>query len=65
MKNENGAKWLTVKRLRELLGGFDGSTCVVVNAVGNLQLIHPDEMQYVGFIDFAGEGSVEVDPPHD
>jgi hypothetical protein len=51
-----GIKYLTARRLIELLSQLDPDSQLVPNAVNNLA-IYKDEV-YTGFIDFIGEGEI-------
>jgi hypothetical protein len=64
MLTECGLKYLTAETLIKLLSQLQPDDRVTPNSVGNL-LIHSEDREYVGFIDFLLEGTIErqgVDP---
>lgn len=60
MQNHDGAKWLTAARLIELLATLPSESRVMPNRVGNLLVLAPDGASSLAFVDFAGDGEVEV-----
>ena len=60
MRSEDGTKWLTVKRLVELLEEVPSDSRVMVNTVGNLLVLNAVGTESVAFIDFLAAGEVEM-----
>jgi len=57
-------RWMTVKRLREILEQLDDNNIVIPNRVGNLAVTN-DKDQMVGYIDFPGESFEEKEFGHE
>ena len=55
LKGGGYLKLMRASKLRELLAELDGDPFVGVNRVGNLTIL-TDDFNYIGFIDFNGEG---------
>ena len=58
MLTEYGLKYLTAENLIRLLGQLQPNVRVTPNSVGNL-LIHSEGGDYIAFIDFLLEGTIE------
>lgn len=56
----NGWKYLPVATLRALLARLPDDYLVGPNAMLNLAVVQPDR-QYLGYIEFAGDGSIELE----
>lgn len=48
-------RWMTAKRLKEILNEVDDNFEVVPNSAGNLMIYDPKEDREVGYIDFHEE----------
>lgn len=60
----NDWKYLPVATLRELLATLPDDALVGPNAMFNLAVLAADK-QYLGYIDFASDGSIELELPAD
>jgi hypothetical protein len=56
---ENYTKYLTIGKVKELLMELDDNFIVACNQHKNLQIYHGETKESLGFIDFAGTGSIE------
>ena len=59
MMNNDGIKWLSTQRVRELLSELPENSRVQVNAIGNL-IIENSDGKYVGYVDFSENGCVDI-----
>ncbi|MFA7290875.1 MAG: hypothetical protein WC023_01380 [Rhodocyclaceae bacterium] len=59
IRDKDGTKWLTAKRLAELLETLPPDSRVMPNTVGNLLVLSPDGLRSIAFVDFVGAGEVE------
>lgn len=59
--NDISFKFLDTKKLADILDKLPAGSVARVNAVGNLAIYKRDgdELSFIGFIDFIGEGEIE------